>query len=99
MFLCMDNTVTTLLYYVPDDWGNTMETAMATQSDPDAEHMAEHSLSDPEHMVEHSLSDLDAEYMAEHTVAGNTTGETLDTGRRNNSYTLTFTVSFIWVSF
>ena len=82
----MDNTVTTLLYYVPDDWGNTMETAMATQSDPDAEHMAEHSLSDPEHM-------------AEHTVADNTTGETLDTGRRNNSYTLTFTVSFIWVSF
>ena len=71
----MDNTVTTLLYYVPDDWGNTMETAMATLSDPDAEHMAEH------------------------TVAGNTTGETLDTGRRSNSYTLSFTVSFIWVSF
>ena len=95
----MDNTVTTLLYYVPDDWGNTMETAMATQSDPDAEHMAEHSLSDPEHMVEHSLSDLDAEYMAEHTVAGNTTGEALDTGKRNISYALSFTVSFIWVSF
>ena len=75
MFLCIDNTVANLLYYVPDDWGNTMETAMATQSDPDAEHMAEH------------------------TVADNTTGETLDTGRRNNSYTLTFTVSFIWVSF
>ena len=71
----MDNTVTTLLYYVPDDWGNTMETAMATQSDPDAEHMAEH------------------------TVAGNTTGETLDTGRRNHSYTLSFPVSFILVSF
>ena len=88
MFLCMDNTVTTLLYYVPDDWGNTMETAMATLSDPDAEHMAERSLSNP-----------DAEHMAEHTVADNTTGETLDTGRRNHSYTHSFPVSFILVSF
>ena len=75
MFLCIDNTVANLLSYVPGDVGNKMETAWATLSDPDAEHMAEH------------------------TVAGNTTGETLDTGRRNNSYTLTFTVSFIWVSF
>ena len=86
MFLCIDNTVANLLYYVPGDGDSTMETAMATQSDP-------------EHMAERSLSDPDAEHMAEHTVAGNTTGETLDTGRRNNSYTLSFTVSFIWVSF
>ena len=88
MFLCIDNTVANLLSYVPGDVGNRMETAMATLSDPDAEHMAERSLSDP-----------DAEHMAEHTVAGNTTGETLDTGRRNHSYTHSFPVSFILVSF
>ena len=86
MFLCIDNTVANLLSYVPGDVGNKMETAMAT-------------LSDAEHMAERSLSNPDAEHMAEHTVAGNTTGETLDTGRRSNSYTLSFTVSFIWVSF
>ena len=99
MFLCIDNTVANLLSYVPGDVGNKMETAWATLSD--AEHMAERSLSDPdaEHMAERSLSDPDAEHMAEHTVAGNTTGETLDTGRRNHSYTHSFPVSFILVSF
>ena len=112
MFLCIDNTVANLLSYVPGDVGNKMETAMATLSDaehmaerslsdPDAEHMAERSLSDPdaEHMAERSLSNPDAEHMAEHTVADNTTGETLDTGRRNHSYTHSFPVSFILVSF
>ena len=88
MFLCIDNTVANLLSYVPGDGDNKMETAWATLSDPDAELMAERSLSDP-----------DAEHMAEHTVADNTTGETLDTGRRNHSYTHSFPVSFIWVSF
>ena len=99
MFLCVDNTVANLLSYVPGDVGNKMETAMATLSD--AEHMAERSLSDPdaEHMAERSLSNPDAEHMAEHTVADNTTGETLDTGRRNHSYTHSFPVSFILVSF
>ena len=99
MFLCIDNTVANLLSYVPGDVGNKMETAMATLSD--AEHMAERSLSDPdaEHMAERSLSNPDAEHMAEHTVADNTTGETLDTGRRNHSYTHSFPVSFILVSF
>ena len=86
MFLFMDNTVANLLSYVPGDGDNTMETAVAT-------------LSDPEHMAERSLSDPDTEHMAEHTVADNTTGETLDTGRRNNSYTPSFPVSYIWVSF
>ena len=101
MFLCIDNTVANLLSYVPGDVGNKMETAWATLSDPDAEHMAERSLSDPdaEHMAERSLSNPDAEHMAEHTVADNTTGETLDTGRRNHSYTHSFPVSFILVSF
>ena len=101
MFLCIDNTVANLLSYVPGDVGNKMETARATLSDPDAEHMAERSLSDPdaEHMAERSLSNPDAEHMAEHTVADNTTGETLDTGRRNHSYTHSFPVSFILVSF
>ena len=75
-----------MLSYVPGDVGNKMETAMAT-------------LSDPEHMAERSLSNPDAEHMAEHTVAGNTTGESLDTGRRNHSYTHSFPVSFILVSF
>ena len=99
MFLCIDNTVANLLSYVPGDVGNKMETAWATLSD--AEHMAERSLSDPdaEHMAECSLSDPDTEHMAEHTVADNTTGETLDTGRRNHSYTHSFPVSFILVSF
>ena len=77
MFLCIDNTVANLLSYVPGDVGNKMETAMAT-------------LSDAEHMAERSLSNPDAEHMAEHTVAGNTTGESLDTGRRNHSYTHSF---------
>ena len=86
MFLCIDNTVANLLSYVPGDVGNKMETAMAT-------------LSDAEHMAERSLSNPDAEHMAEHTVAGNTTGESLDTGRRNHSYTHSFPVSFILVSF
>ena len=86
MFLCIDNTVANLLSYVPGDVGNKMETAMAT-------------LSDAEHMAERSLSNPDAEHMAEHTVAGNTTGESLDTGRRNHSYTHSFSVSFILVSF
>ena len=89
MFLCIDNTVANLLYYVPGDVGNKMETAMAT-------------LSDAEHMAERSLSNPDAEHMAEHTVAGNTTGESLDTGRRNHSYTHSFSCvlyfSFILIS-
>ena len=95
----MDNTVANLLSYVPGDGDSMMETNWATLSD--AEHMAERSLSDPdaEHMAECSLSDPDTEHMAEHTVADNTTGETLDTGRRNNSYTPSFPVSYIWVSF
>ena len=117
MFLCIDNTVANLLSYVPGDVGNKMETARATLSDPDAEHMAERSLSDPdaehmaerslsnpdaEHMAERSLSNPDAEHMAEHTVAGNTTGESLDTGRRNHSYTHSFSCvlyfSFVLIS-
>ena len=89
MFLCIDNTVANLLSYVPGDVGNKMETAMAT-------------LSDAEHMAERSLSDPDAEHMAEHTVAGNTTGESLDTGRRNHSYTHSFSCvlyfSFVLIS-
>ena len=67
----------------------------------DPEYMAEHILSDAgtEHMVEHTVAVPDPERMAEHTVVSNTTGETLDTGRRSNSYTHSFPVSFILVSF
>ena len=119
-----------MLSYVPGDVGNRMETAMATLSDPDAEHMAKHSLSepdldpehiaehtvsvpphdpeqmpehsvavaDPEKMEEHTVAVPDPERMVEHTVASSTRGETLDTGRRNSSFTPSFPVSYIWVS-
>ena len=67
----------------------------------DPEQMPEHSVAvaDPEKMEEHTVAVPDPERMAEHTVVSNTTGETLDTGRRSNSYTHSFPVSFILVSF